>query len=417
MDFGASWGFWVAAGGMALAVAAVLVLAITGRRTAEGDPAAAYDLRVYRDQLREVDKDLARGVIGADEAQRLRAEVSRRILDADRALAGAGTAGPAQGPGVRVLAGIVALAVVGGAALIYRDLGAPGYPDLPLQARIAASDVLRASRPAQAEAEARLPPSPAPEVAPEFAALMDQLRNTLRDRPDDLQGHQLLARNEANLGNHAAAWAAQQRVVAIQGDGAPAQDHAVLAELMVVAAGGYVSPEAEAALRAALERDPANGLARYYWGLMLLQVGRADQAFPVWRGLLERSAPSDPWVPYLRERIGDVAWLAGVDYVVPQAPVAAPPPGPTEADIEAAAGMSPADRMQMIRGMVDSLGAKLANDGGTAEDWARLIRSLGVLGDVARARAIWTEAQANFAGRPGDLDMIRAAAQAAGVAE
>ncbi|MGC5198542.1 c-type cytochrome biogenesis protein CcmI, partial [Aphanothece microscopica] len=274
----------------------------------------------------------ARGVIGADEAQRLRAEVSRRILDADRALATAQDSNAAAGPGTRVLAVLVVLAVGGGAFLIYRDLGSPGYPDLPLAARIAASDELRATRPSQATVEAGVPALPPAAVAPDFLALMDQLRATLQTRPGDLQGHQLLARNEANLGNHAAAWAAQQRVIEIQGPAAPAQDYAVLAELMVIAAGGYVSPEAEAALRAALERDPRNGLARYYWGLMLLQVGRADQAFPVWRALLEGSEQTDPWVPYVRDRIGDVAYMAGVDYTPPPATAA---PGPTEADIAA----------------------------------------------------------------------------------
>jgi cytochrome c-type biogenesis protein CcmH len=34
--------------------------------------------------LAEVDRDLARGVIAPDEAARLRTEVSRRLLDADR---------------------------------------------------------------------------------------------------------------------------------------------------------------------------------------------------------------------------------------------------------------------------------------------------------------------------------------------
>jgi len=419
MEFGAAWGFWVAAGGMTLAVAGMMALAIAGRRGDIEENAAAYDLRVYRDQLREIDKDLARGVIGADEAERLRAEVSRRVLEADRALQAAAAGTADAGPARLWVAGAVALAVAAGTFLVYRELGAPGYPDLPLQARIDASDTLRANRPGQSAAEAQAPARPQPEVSPEFAALMDQLRTTLQNRPGDLQGFQLLARNEANLGNLSAAWAAQERVVALQGDAAPAQEHAVLAELMILAAGGYVSPEAEAALRRALERDRDNGLARYYWGLMLLQIGRADQAFPVWRGLLESSAPTDPWVPFLRQRIIDVSIVAGVEYELPpEAPgAAAPLAGPDAAAMEAAADMAPEERMQMIRGMVDGLGERLASEGGTAEEWARLITALGVLGDTDRARLIWQEAQNNFVGRTADLEIIRAAAVSAGVAE
>ena len=61
--------FWIAAAGIGLAVTALLLLALL-RGRAGGEPAAAYDLRVYRDQLREVDRDLARGVIAPADAER-----------------------------------------------------------------------------------------------------------------------------------------------------------------------------------------------------------------------------------------------------------------------------------------------------------------------------------------------------------
>ena len=69
--------FWIAAAGIGLAVTALLLLALLRGRT-EDAPAAAYDLRVYRDQLREVDRDLARGVIAPADAERLRTEVAGR---------------------------------------------------------------------------------------------------------------------------------------------------------------------------------------------------------------------------------------------------------------------------------------------------------------------------------------------------
>ena len=52
--------FWIIVSLLALAVAALLVLALLGGRTG-AEPAAAYDLRVYRDQLKDVERDLARG--------------------------------------------------------------------------------------------------------------------------------------------------------------------------------------------------------------------------------------------------------------------------------------------------------------------------------------------------------------------
>lgn len=402
--------FWIAAGLIGVAVMALLLLALMRSGTG-GHDGEAEDLRVYRDQLAEIDRDLARGVVAADDAGRARAEVSRRMLDADRGRRGAASAEPPR-QATLVMAGVVGIVMAGAVWTYAARLGAPGYPDLPIAARLAMADEVYRTRPGQAEAEAAAKgalPAP-PEVAPEFAALMEQLRAALKDRPDDLQGHQLLARNEAALGNYAAAIAAQQQVIALKGASVSAGDHAALAEVMILAAGGYVSPEAEAELGRAVGIDPLEGTAVYYLGLMALQTGRPDRAFQLWEPLLARSAPGDPWVAPLRAQIGLVAEAAGVRFELPVAT-----PGPTAEDMEAAAAMTPEEREQMIRGMVDGLNQRLATEGGTAEEWARLIGAYGTLGETARAIEIWTEAQARFAGRDDDLRLIRAAAEAAGV--
>jgi cytochrome c-type biogenesis protein CcmI len=82
-------GFWLAAGAISLLVAFLILLAFL-RPRAGASPAAAYDLQVYRDQLKEVDRDVERGILTEAEAARARTEVSRRILEADRALQKAG---------------------------------------------------------------------------------------------------------------------------------------------------------------------------------------------------------------------------------------------------------------------------------------------------------------------------------------
>jgi len=103
--------FWAAAGGMGLAVAALLVLSLL-RARAEIAAAADYDLKVYRDQLAEIDRDLARGTLAPDEADRLRTEISRRLLDADRH---AQSATRSAGKGGLAIAATLILAVIGGA--------------------------------------------------------------------------------------------------------------------------------------------------------------------------------------------------------------------------------------------------------------------------------------------------------------
>jgi cytochrome c-type biogenesis protein CcmH len=75
--------FWTVAALLALAVGGMLALALLRARDQRAPPAAS-DVAVYRDQLKEVERDLARGLIAEDEADRLRTEVSRRLLDADR---------------------------------------------------------------------------------------------------------------------------------------------------------------------------------------------------------------------------------------------------------------------------------------------------------------------------------------------
>lgn len=409
------WAFWIISVGLAALAALVLMRALLRGRIGDEAP-AAYDLRVYRDQLRGVDRDLERGVLTETEAARLRTEVSRRILTADAQLKAQGPAGDQPRGPSRVLAGVLVLGLVGGAAALYMLLGAPGYGDLPLSDRLAASERMRANLPTQAELEAAQAETPQtdPQVAGDFLALMEKLREAVAGNPDDLQGLGLLARNEARLGNFAAARKAQARIVEVKGEAATGRDHALLADLMISAAGGTVSGEAEAALRAALRREPGEETALYYLGLYYLQVDRADATLRIWDGLLRTSAPDAPWLTPIRAMIPEVAARAGVRYDLPESPAL---PGPNADDIAAAEEMSAEDRAAFVRGMVGQLSERLASRGGTPQEWARLITALGVLGESDRARAIAQEAREVFAGNAQAIDLIDGAASQAGVAE
>jgi cytochrome c-type biogenesis protein CcmH len=401
-----SLAFWLAAGAMGLAVAALFVLALLRARS-DVQSAAAFDLKVYRDQLNEVDRDLARGTLAADEADRLRTEVSRRLLEADRTLQ-AGAPGTSRG-GIAIAAALI-LALIGGAFWTYTRLGAPGYPDLPLAARFAMSDEMRANRPSQPEMEAAadLPAPLTPDA--DFAELMEKLRAAVADRPDDAQGLELLAANEARLGNLAAARIALENLLRVKGDSATADDHAALAEVMIMATGGLVSPEAEAALTEALTLDPANPTARYYYGLMAAQVARFDRTFALWKPLLDQGPPDAPWIAPIRAQIEDVAARAGVEFTLPDAA-----PGPDADAIAAAQDMTPEDRQAMIEGMVAQLGDRLATEGGTVEDWARLISSLATLNRKDEAATIYAEALTKFDGSPSQQSFLREAALNAGL--
>ena len=402
-------GFWISAGAMLVMVALVLVQALRQGRlslSAQGVTAGAEDLLVYRDQLAEVERDLTRGTLALPEADRLRTEVQRRMLEADRAHRRDQPLheGRSYLPAVAVV--VLAMAAAAG---LYTALGVPGYPDVPLSDRLALADAAYAARPAQDQAEAAQPAYlPATDLDPEFAGLMAKLRAAVAARPDDILGHTLLAQNETAVGNFAAARRAQETLVQLKGADVTAEDMSNLASLMVTAAGGIVTPQAEQALIRTLQLDPRDGWARFYSGLMFAQIGRPDRTFDLWEPLLREGPADAPWLPPIRDRIADVAFAAGITYTAPD---------PDGAAIAAAADMAPQDRQAMIRTMVDGLEQRLQANGGSVEEWVKLITSLGVLVEADRARAAHTAAKVAFAGNPDDLAALLAAAQQAGVAE
>ena len=429
--------FWMTTAFVLALAAAALILTVLRARSREGAPEDSLesDMRIYRDQLAEVERDQARGVLSPEEAERVRIEISRRLLelgrrrDAAEKASGAAAAAPRRSPaaGDYALAALIALGLFGGAYFTYLKVGSPGMRDLPITRRLQMAEEMAAARPSQEELEAKMPPWTAPpEASQEFLDLMEKLRAAVKARPDDIQGHALLAQNEAALGNFAAAWRAQKDLIALKGDAATDADWVTMGEMMILAAGGIVSPEAEAALRKGLELNADNGPALYYIGLLQAQTGRPDLAFATWRDLMERSRPGAPWLTPIREQIESVAREAGIRYSLPpesppeSAPNAAAPdsaaPGPDAADVAAAQQMSPEERQQMIRSMVARLDERLTSEGGSPEEWARLINALGVLGERDQAAQRYRQAQAAYAGDAEASARLAEAARQAGIA-
>ena len=369
-------------------------------------------LAIYKDQLAEIERDEARGTLSEDEAKRLRTEVSRRILSADAQ--SQITPKAMSMTEVAAVVTVVLVTLLGGGLWAYTNLGVPGYDDLPRAERFARADEMRENRATQDEVWARLPVEVLNDAEGQNGELIKKLRETVETRPNDLEGHRILVGVETGLENYRAAVRAQERILSILGGQAEAEDFFEYGQLLIFASGMYVSPEAENALRAALARDPSHEGALYYMGLMMLQNDRADVAFNAWRRLLTQGDPEAPWQQFIRQDIEEVAAMAGaVNFELP-------PPrlkGPSAADIESASEMSAADRQEFIRSMVAQLSDRLATEGGSAAEWARLISSYGILGEVENAKVIWTEAQSVFGTDPSAMEQLRAAAQNAGALE
>lgn len=384
-----------------LATAATVGLLLLPLVRAQGSEVsrAARDAAVYRDQLAEIERDVARGTISAAEAAGTRAEISRRLIAASaRAEAeGADTRVPTE-PHLSPLA-IGALAAVPVATvLVYLAVGSPSLPDRPFaerpieEQRAAVAGIPGAPRMSQAEAEASagiVPPEPLTQEERTYADQVAQLETVLASRPDDVRGRSILASSYMRQQRFSEAVVVYRELGKLLGPRADAQLFADKAEAMVLAAGGYVSPEAEEAIRTSLTIDQTNPMGRYYAGLALAQRGETERAIFLWERLRAEATEEDAWGPLVDDMLARVRAASGR------------PPGargPTAADIAAAEGMAPEEQQAMIRAMVEGLETRLTEEGGAPEEWVRLIQAYAVLEETDEARRVYALSQQSLSG-------------------
>ena len=367
----------VAADLMTVVTLGLLLLPFVRRRGRTGGTRAQFDLRVYRDQLAEVDRDALRGLLGREEAEAARAEVKRRMLAAAAALEAnkAPDSTPAHHPGIARTAAAIALALPTATTLLYVTIGAPGSPDRPLALR-------HAEQAATMERD---------DAAGSLEQVVAQLANKLQSRPDDAAGWVLLGRAYMTLDRYQFAADAFRRARQLAPDRADVAG--AFAEARIAAGDGQVDDEARAALRNVLELDPTSPQARFLLALDRAQQGDLRAAAQGWADLLALSPADAAWLPVTREHLQQAARRAGIDPATIQpsaearelATTVAPMPPPSAADDAAAKGMSTEDRGRMIRGMVERLAARLRDNPDDLEGWRRLARAYQVLGDTDKA--------------------------------
>ena len=354
----------------ALAVAAVLIPVL--RRHRRAPLRADYDLTVYRDQLRELESDRARGLVSEEQVEAARTEIERRMLRAARARDAAQAADPAQTPEParpnwrrRAAAIGLGLCVPALAAGVYASLGTPGLPGRPF------AEIERPA--AQTEALAAL------------SEPVEQLAARLKSEPDNLEGWLLLGRSYVVLQRYPEAADAFRRAAALSG-GDP-EVLAMLGEAIVWANNGLVAPEAVGAFRRVLDARPEDPAARFHLALARAQAGEVREAYGMWLALAADTPADAPWRHDLEALIRQAAEVLGVEPgAIPSGPaVTEAPDGPTADDMAAAAEMLPEERMAMIRGMVEGLAARLEENPDDPEGWRRLARSYSVLGEPERA--------------------------------
>ncbi len=342
---------------------------------------------IFRRQLATLDEELTEGRISTEEAEAARTEITRRLIAAARR-APQGSALPVYGARDmprRFGAAVAIAAVLPSAALaIYFAVGTPAAIE---------RDAVNAAE---------------PHDTAELAAAAEQIKAHLKEAPNDLKGWTLLARSLASLGRFPEALDAYNHAVAL----APGEPglHAELGEVMVLAAHGVVTPEAEAEFA----KVPADPRSRYYPAEAALQRGDPAAARQKLQALLA-SAPADaPWRQTVADRLAELSQSGGGPSSAADAPATnAAIPGPTARDMAAAQSMTPQAREAMIRGMVERLAQRLERNPGDKAGWERLARAYDVLGEPEKAQAARVRAAAG-AGTPASTSAGAAASPTAG---
>jgi cytochrome c-type biogenesis protein CcmH len=324
------------------------------------------DVAVYRDQLAEIERDRASGLIAENEAAGAQVEVSRRLIAAADAQAPAPTDAVSATWRRRAVAVAALILLPLGAAALYVALGSPSLPDQPLAARLAGA-----------------------RGNPSIDTLITQVEDHLTRHPEDGRGWEVIAPVYLRLGRFEEAVKARRNAVKL--NGATAERESALGEALVFAANGVVTAEAKAAFERAIALD-ANGVqARYFLGLAAEQDGDRTQAAAAWRALIAAAPPDAPWLDLLRSALARVEGRAGGGG-------AAGGPSVDASDEQAAVQLSPEQRKVMIEGMVNRLSERLHRDGADVDGWLRLVRSYMVLGEADKARAAVVDARRALAG-------------------
>lgn len=452
---------WIVLTVMTAAVAVALAAPVQ-RRLEQRAARSDAGLDIYREQLAEIEREKAAGGVDAAQADAAALEIKRRLLAAARD-AETSERVPSLGERHLVIASVTGLVALG-STILYSNMG---RPDVPSVSRAASQLVVEGgetrfqpvgARPPRPTATARAtsggagqttdgttaataPPASSATAptgaaaAPQVGSLDDMIQR-LVDRaakdPGKTETWRMLGWSYSAIDRYPEAVDAYAKAVALEPRNAGLQ--AALGEARARAAGGKVTPEALAAIDAALAVDAREPRARFVKGLALEQSGRKREALELWRALERDAGPNDAWAEELRERtaaLGRELGLPAADAAAAartKLPELPPPPadamasngaltrGPDAGQIRAAEAMAPADRTAMIRTMVDGLAQRLEKSPRDADGWIQLIRSRKVMGEADAAKAALTRALAVFADAPDERSRIAAAAAQLGVA-
>jgi cytochrome c-type biogenesis protein CcmH len=322
--------FWALATGMTLlALAFVLVPLLRARGAAAGPSARDATLEVLRGQRQEIEADIATGSLPAEARDEALAELVERAGEDLPAETATGKAAPATRPWLAAAATTVAIPAL--AFGLYAAVGSPGAVDVKAMPGLSAGG---------------------PGHDKELVAMIENLAQKVRERPDDARGWELLARSMMSLGRYGEAAAAYEHLAKLApGD---AQVLADYADALGMAQGRSLLGKPREIAAQALAADPRHPKALALAGTAAMDAKDWNAAMGYWQRLADTLPPDSQDAAQLRSIMDEVRQRAGPGYAFAEAPKLAQGPGPApaakaaapakaEAPAKAAAAPAPAN--------------------------------------------------------------------------
>lgn len=257
--------FWVLAGLLALAALLfVLPPLLRARRTETGVSAGSLNIGIHRDQLRELDADLASGAMSRERYDEAKSDIERRLIEegGDTSAQPRASSSSRKSP----VAWVVGLSLPILATVLYIVTGAPGAlaPE------------------AQQAAQANVTPD-------QIIAMVDKLAARMNEKPDDPEGWIMLGRTYSVIGKFPEAASAYASAAKLLPDNA--QVLADQADALGMAQGGTLKGPPEQIIARALKLDPANPKALALMGTAAYERADFPQAIAMWERLLKVVPP------------------------------------------------------------------------------------------------------------------------------
>jgi cytochrome c-type biogenesis protein CcmH len=298
---------------VAVAVAWVLVPLVRSRRDAEVDRDAS-NVAILRDQLAELEGDLARGAIGREHYEQARTELERRVIEEVSAAPG----GAAMQRGTPWAAAAVAALVPIAAVLLYLALGTPDA--LGPQAQSAAQGGHEVTR-------------------EQVEKMVADLAARLEHEPENVQGWVILARSYHVMNRFDDAARAYERAVAlVPNDPDLLADYA---DSLAVSMGGNLSGKPLELARRALAIDPTHWKALALVGTEAFNRKDYRAAVAYWEKLKATAPAGSPIAQSIDASIAEARELGGIKGAVkPGGPaVAAAPVGRVAGKVDLSPGL------------------------------------------------------------------------------